>query len=250
MIAQGALDDPKVDAIAMLHVDSRLETGAIGITPGSGQRLDRRVLRYDSRAEADTARIRTPRSMPIPAAAAVVLALQNIAARETDPLASVVVTVGTIRGGYRNNVIADAVEMSGTLRAFDPAIREALEGRVRRIVDGRRGSLRRERRTADRARLSAGGQRCIAGGSFAEYVATTERDCGRAPMPTMGGEDFAYFAQRVPGLQIRLGVRSEAAGAIHPGHSPEFRIDEQALPIGVETLVAFARASASGGIRA
>ena len=65
----------------------------------------------------------------------------------------------------------------------------------------------------------------------------------------MGGEDFAYFAQRVPGLQIRLGVRGERAGAIHPGHSSEFRI-EDALPVGVETLVAFATGVGAGEIRA
>jgi metal-dependent amidase/aminoacylase/carboxypeptidase family protein len=69
-------------------------------------------------------------------------------------------------------------------------------------------------------------------------------------MPTMGGEDFAYFAQRVAGLQIRLGVRGERVGAIHPGHSSLFRIDESALPVGVETLVAFATAVGGGGIRA
>ena len=59
--------------------------------------------------------------------------------------------------------------------------------------------------------------------------------------PTMGGEDFAYFAQRVPGVHARLGIRSEAAQSTYPGHSAEFRIDEAALPVGVETLVAFAR---------
>ena len=74
----------------------------------------------------------------IPASAAIVLALQNVVAREIDPLASAVVTIGTIAGGYRNNVIADEVELSGTLRAHDPAVRDELEARVRRIVARRR----------------------------------------------------------------------------------------------------------------
>jgi metal-dependent amidase/aminoacylase/carboxypeptidase family protein len=64
----------------------------------------------------------------------------------------------------------------------------------------------------------------------------------------MGGEDFAYFALRVAGLLIRLGVRSEESGAIHPGHSAQFRIDEAALPLGVTTLVLFANAVLNGGI--
>jgi amidohydrolase len=64
--------------------------------------------------------------------------------------------------------------------------------------------------------------------------------------PTMGGEDFSYFAERAPGVLVRLGVRNEAAGIVHAGHSPEFRIDEAALPVGVETLVAFARGVGAG----
>ena len=64
----------------------------------------------------------------------------------------------------------------------------------------------------------------------------------------MGGEDFAYFAQRAPGLLVRLGIRNEALGIVHSGHSPQFRIDERALPVGIATLVAFARAGGSGRI--
>jgi metal-dependent amidase/aminoacylase/carboxypeptidase family protein len=64
--------------------------------------------------------------------------------------------------------------------------------------------------------------------------------------PTMGGEDFSYFAQRVPGVLIRLGIRNEAQGIVHSGHSPKFRIDEGALPVGIATLVSFARAGGAG----
>jgi metal-dependent amidase/aminoacylase/carboxypeptidase family protein len=65
----------------------------------------------------------------------------------------------------------------------------------------------------------------------------------------MGGEDFAYFAQRAPGLLVRHGVRSEAAGSIHPGHSPLFRLDERSLVYGIETLVAFARGVGAEAVR-
>jgi metal-dependent amidase/aminoacylase/carboxypeptidase family protein len=64
----------------------------------------------------------------------------------------------------------------------------------------------------------------------------------------MGAEDFAYFAQRVPGLLIRLGVRNESVGATHPVHSPLFRLDEAALPIGVASLLLFARGIGTGEI--
>jgi amidohydrolase len=176
----------------------------------------------------------------IPAAAAIVLALQNIVARETDPLASAVVTIGTIAGGYRQNVIADEVSLSGTLRAHDPALREALIDRVNRIVAG----IAQAYNARAEVQVVRGYPPVINDPELTQRFArcVEERSTLRLSHPpaTMGGEDFAYFAQRVPGLLIRLGVRSESSGAIHPGHSPLFRIDEAALPFGVTALVLFA----------
>jgi amidohydrolase len=184
----------------------------------------------------------------IPAASAVVLGLQNIAARETDPLKSVVVTIGTIEGGYRNNVIADEVKMSGTLRALDPVIRDGLDARVRRIVENvaaAYGATAEVRIVRTYPPVVNNEALALA---FAEYMrAQSNASVFRLP-PTMGGEDFAYFAQRVPGVHVRLGIRSDAANSTYPGHSAEFRIDEAALAYGVRTLVAFARAVGSGEI--
>jgi amidohydrolase len=170
-----------------------------------------------------------------------VLALQNVVARETDPLASAVVTIGTIAGGYRNNVIADEVKMSGTLRAHDPVVRDALERRARRIVDGVAAAYNVQAEVD----VVRGYPPVVNDESLAQrfdaYVRAEGSFRVERPQATMGGEDFAYFAQRVPGLLIRLGVRSEAAGAVHPAHSALFRIDEAALPVGVAALVSFAR---------
>jgi amidohydrolase len=247
MIAEGALDDPKVEGIAMLHVDARLGPGEIGISPGPvNAACDELYLTVTGKGGHGA----YPHTAvdAVPATAALILALQNIAARETDPLASVVVTIGTISGGYRNNVIADVVEMSGTLRAFDPAIRDGLDGRVRRIADGVGAAYGVRIET----RIVRGYPPVVndvgLAESFSAYMrANSALDVQRTP-PTMGGEDFAYFAQRVPGVHVRLGVRSEKAGATHPGHSALFRIDEDALPAGVQTLVAFATAFGAGAI--
>jgi len=69
-----------------------------------------------------------------------------------------------------------------------------------------------------------------------------------SPPPTMGGEDFAYFAQRVPGVLARLGIRNEKLGSTVSGHSPQFKLDEGALPTGIRTLVAFARGVGDGSV--
>ena len=245
MIEAGVLDEPRVEAIAMLHVDVRIPTGTIGVAAGSvNAAADEFHLTIEGRgghgASPHTA-IDT-----IPCAAATILALQNVAARETDPLASVVVTIGTIEGGYRNNIIADRVKMTGTLRSHDPAIRGGLEARVRRIADGVAAAYGASETldvlygyppVVNDAELAT---------SFARIVREQHPDITVVETPpTMGGEDFAYFAERVPGLLVRLGIRNEAAGSVHPGHSPHFRLDEDALEVGIRTLLAFARAAGS-----
>jgi amidohydrolase len=247
MIDEGVLDDPKVEAIAMLHVDSRLETGTIGITPGPvNASTDEFYLTVHGKGGHGA----YPHSAvdPVVASAAIVLALQNIAAREIDPLQSAVVTIGTIRGGYRNNVIADEVDLSGTLRARDADVRDALEARLRRIVTGIAAAynvhvelqlVRGYPPVVNDVRLAE---------CFARYVRERSELQVVSPPATMGGEDFAYFAARVPAVLARLGIRSEAAGATHPGHSALFCIDEAALPAGVEALVLFATGVLSGGV--
>jgi len=248
MIAAGVLDDPRVDAVTMLHVDPRLPTGTIGITPGPVNAAADE-LHLTIRGSGGHGGYPHKAVDAIPAAAAVVLALQNIAARETDPLASIVITIGTIAGGYRNNVIADRVQMTGTIRTYDPAIRNGVEARIRRIVDGVASAYAC---TADieivygyppvvnDAALAA---------SFAEYVRKRNGTPVEALPPTMGAEDFAYFAERVPGVVARLGIYNEALGSIHSGHSPQFRLDEGAIPTGIATLVAFAEGVTSGAIQ-
>ena len=247
MIAEGALDDPRVEAIAMLHVDPRIEPGTIGITPGPVN-ASADELYVTVRGKGGHGAYPHTSVDAIPASSAIVLALQNIAARETDPLKSVVVSIGTISGGYRNNVIADEVDMSGTLRAHDPEIRDGLEQRVRRIVENVAAAYA----TTAEVRIVRGYPPVVNDAVLAEGFAAYMREQGAVRVerlaPTMGGEDFAYFAQAVPGLHVRLGIRSERAGSIHPGHSAQFRLDEAALPVGVRTLVAFATGVSAGRI--
>jgi amidohydrolase len=246
MIDEGALDDPHVEAVTMLHVDPRLATGTIGITPGP---VNAAADEFHLTIRGKGGHGAYPHKAVdvIPCAAATILALQNVAARETDPLASIVVTIGTIEGGYRNNVIADRVFMTGTLRTHDPAVRETAEAKLRRIVDGVAAAY------GANAQLDMifGYPPVVNDGalteSFAEYTRANGFTVERPPA-TMGGEDFAYFAQRVPGVMVRLGIYNEAVGSIHSGHSPQFRLDEGAIPTGIATLVAFARGVGDGSV--
>ena len=247
MIEAGALENPKVEAVTMLHVDPRLATGTIGITPGPVNAAADEI-HITFRGKGGHGAYPHKAIDVIPCAAAAILALQNIAARETDPLASIVVTIGTIEGGYRNNVIADRVFMTGTLRTHDPAIRATAEEKLRRIVNGVAEAY------GARAELDVlyGYPPVVNDGVLTESFAAHMRALGGIPVerpaPTMGGEDFAYFAQRAPGVMVRLGIYNEAVGSIHSGHSPQFRLDEDAIPTGIATLVAFARGVGDGSV--
>jgi amidohydrolase len=247
MIAEGVLDNPHVDAVTMLHVDPRLPTGSLGITPGPVNAAADE-LHLTIRGSGGHGGYPHKAVDAIPATAAVVLALQTIAARETDPLASIVITIGTINGGYRNNVIADRVQMTGTIRTYDPEIRNGVEAKIRRIVDGVAAGYGC---TADIS-IVYGYPSVVNDAALAKSFAAYVREHNGTPIeqlpPTMGAEDFAYFAQRVPSVVGRLGIYNEKLGSIHSGHSPQFRLDESAIPTGIATLVAFAEGVTSGAI--
>jgi amidohydrolase len=247
MIEEGAMDDPKIDAIAMLHVDPRLETGSVGFIEGAcNAAADEFHITIEGRGGHGAAPHLSVDA--IPCAAATVLALQNIAARETDPLNTVVVTIGTIEGGYRNNIIADRVKMTGTFRSQNPAVRDGLEARARRIVDGIASAYGAKATLDVIYGYPAVVNDAELARTFRSYLSQVSSMPIESPPATMGGEDFAYFAERAPGLLIRHGIRSDAAGSVHPGHSPQFRVDEAALTYGIETLVAFARGVGAGSV--
>jgi amidohydrolase len=246
MIDEGALDEPRVEAVTMLHVDPRLPTGSIGITPGP---VNAAADEFHIAIRGKGGHGAYPHKAVdvIPCAAAMVLALQNVAARETDPLAAIVVTIGTIEGGYRNNVIADKVLMTGTLRTHDPEIRTAAAEKIRRIVD----NIAAAYGASAELNMLLGYPPVVNDAELAEAFAEYARADGftvERPAPTMGGEDFAYFAQRVPGVMVRLGIYNEAVGSVHSGHSPQFRLDEGAMPTGIAALVAFARGVGDGSV--
>ena len=248
MIEEGALENPRVEAIAMVHVDSRLDVGTVGITPGAVSASSDEFY-ITIRGSGGHGGYPHAAVDAIPASAAIVLALQNVVARETDPLATAVVTVGTIAGGYRHNIIADEVTLSGTLRAHDSNVREALEARVRRIVGGVASAYNVHSDVRVVRSYPPVHNDVSLAQQFSRYLREQSSLRVEEPAATMGAEDFAYFAQRVPGLLIRLGVRSDASGAVHPGHSAQFRIDEAALQLGVTTLALFAIAVTAGKIR-
>ena len=239
VLESGALDD--VRAIFGGHVDRRFAVGQVVAEAGP------------LAAAADTFRIElTGRgghgarpqegADPIVAAAALVGALQTIVSRRLDPARAAVVTVGTIHAGSAPNVIPDSAVLEGTLRAVDADTRQTLHEEMRRLA----GTLAGAYGVSARVAIDLGPPPIVNPPEAAAWARTaTVAVLGQqalTPLGTlnMGGEDFAYYMERIPGCFLRIGAR-EAGGEPIPAHSARFYAAEESLFIGAAVLAETAR---------
>ncbi|MGH3964684.1 MAG: M20 metallopeptidase family protein [Pseudonocardiaceae bacterium] len=243
MIAAGVLDDPAPQAVIALHVSPRHPAGVVALRSGpitaSSDQITITVNGAGGHAAHPEAAIDA-----VPIAAQVVLAVQQFVAREVDPVRPVVVTFGTINGGTRHNVIASSVTLDGTMRAVHQHTRELLCRRVPEIAQ----AVAATHRATATVKLTPGGPVGFNDPGLTELVATASRAALGPerviyePDPTLVGEDF--FAFGTTGLPVSLfwlGVANPALGITAPAHSPEFDLDENALPVGVQVFAEMTR---------
>ncbi len=244
MVKEGVLKNPKVDAMFGLHVGiTPLEAGSITFRPKGLM------------AAGDTYRIvvkgrQTHGAMPwagvdpIVVASQIVLGLQTVVSRQIDlTTAPAVVTVGTIEGGSRHNIVPDQVTMSGTIRTFDPEMRKEILARVRRTAEGIASAAGA---TAELI-LDEGYPVTWNDPALTERMTPSLRRVAAATFnpnaqPTTTSEDFSYYGQKVPALYFFLGVAPKGADPATwaANHSPKFSPDEAALITGVRALASLA----------
>jgi amidohydrolase len=153
-------------------------------------------------------------------------------------VAPAIVTVATIHGGVRGNIIPDTVVMTGTIRTLDAAQRREVHDRVRKTAE----SIAQSFGATARVTINLGYPVTVNDPALTERMAPTLRAAagGRAAVgpPTMGAEDFSYFQEKIPGLYFFLGVvpRGQDPVAAPKNHSPHFFADEAALPVGVRAM--------------
>lgn len=239
MLEEGLFDDPRPEAIFGLHVVPS-PVGTIGWRSGgimaSSDRFTIKVLGKQTHGAVPWGGVD-----PIVVASQIVLGLQTIPSRQLDAtLTPSIVTVGAIRGGVRHNIIPDEVDMTGTLRTFDPGTQQQIHERVTR--------------TAEHIAASAGARAEVE--IFLGYPVThNDPALTRRMLPTLarvvgpglietpratGAEDFSFYQKQVPGMFFFLGIASDDPTKVHPNHSPLFYADERGLPIGVTALTALA----------
>ena len=176
-------------------------------------------------------------------AAQVVTNLQHVVSRNVDPLAAAVVSVTRIAGGTTYNVIPGQAELAGTVRTFDAALRARIPELMERIVAGITAA-----HGATYVFEYDPGYRPVV--NDAATTGFLKRAVARAlgeqvlvdAIPTMGGEDFSAYQQRVPGSFFFIGARNEERGIVHPHHHERFDLDERALDSGTRIFVAAALA--------
>jgi amidohydrolase len=227
------------EAIFALHTDSELAAGEVAVVSGpamaSSDKLRIRVRGRGTHASQPWRGVD-----PVAVAARIVLAIESLPAREVDVRRPSVVSIATIHGGARYNIIPDDVELLGTIRALDAEQRSALHALVERTA------LKTAEASGATAEVVIDDGNPITSNDTA-LVERMRPTLARAAtlvlaLPRTGAEDFAYFAQRVPGMYFWLGVRDPAQPAAEaaPNHSPRFTVDERALEVGVRALAGLA----------
>ncbi|HEY0305834.1 MAG TPA: amidohydrolase [Longimicrobiales bacterium] len=239
MLKEGVFADPKPQAVFGMHVMSTLTTGHIGYKAG-GQLAAVDRLEIKVRGKQTHGARPWDGVDPIVAASQIVVGLQSIAARQVNVLkAPIIVTIGQINGGVRNNIIPDSVMMIGTLRTLDPAMREDVRARVKRTAE----QIANAAGATAEVTIYPGYPVTMNDEMLTTFAAPVlERVAGKgkaaAGPPSLGGEDFAYFANEVPGFFFFLGTVPVGQDPVKAAsnHSPHFFVDESTLPVGVRAL--------------
>jgi len=238
-VEQGALDG--VDAIFGMHIWSMFETKKISVEP-EGRMASCDNFKITVRGKACHGSAPHQGVDAIAASAMIIQAIQSFVSRRNSPLNPLVVSIGTIKGGNMFNIVADKVEMEGTIRTFSRELRKSLEASLRSVIEHAAATQGAEAELEywyfpgpvindheDLNRIAR------------EAAVKLYGDDGAAHLEKMtGSEDFTYFMEKVPGFFAFLGCGNPAIGAVYPHHSDKFKVDEDALPRGAALHAQFA----------
>ncbi len=235
LVEAGVVDG--ADLVAGIHLNSGMPTGTLSVMPGpvtaASDLFDLEIIGRGGHGAYPHETVD-----PVAVAAQVIVSLQQLVSRETDPFDSVVVSVTMLNGGTARNVIPGSVTLGGTVRTLSSArraeVREAIERIVRGVTDAHRASYRFD--------YIVGYDPVVNDRTAAELVAVGIREeLGEAALvehpPVMGGEDFSAYGERAPAAFFWVGSGNEELGTTWPHHHPRFDVDEAALGHGATVFV-------------
>ncbi|KAA8516778.1 hypothetical protein F0562_017112 [Nyssa sinensis] len=234
VLKEGALDE--VQAIFGLHVSPFMLTGTIASRPGPMLAGSGRFMAIIQGKGGHAARPHTNRD-PVLAASFVIVALQQIVSRETDPLKARVVTVGFIEGGQAENVIPETVKLGGTFRSITSEGLSYTRQRVKEVIETQ-AKVHRCTATVDfmdeKLRPyppTVNDEEMYEHAKRVGEVLLGKPNVNLVPMG-MGAEDFSFYSQKMAAAFFMIGTKNETLKSDKPLHSGHFVLDEEVLPIG------------------
>ena len=236
MIRDGALEDPHVDAVLGLHVSSETPAGKIAMRAGAGSASSDR-FRITIQGRGGHAASPHEAVDPIVIGSLIVLALQTLVSRETNPIDAAVLSTTAFIAGEAFNVIPDTVELRGTVRTLNQEVREHLEKRLIEVSTG----IARAGGAEVVADFIRGYPGIVNDEAMTEMVrlaaidAVGEDNVIESPIG-MGGEDFSYFSLERPGCFFNVGTRNEDRGIVWGHHHPRFDVEEEGMSAGIATM--------------
>jgi amidohydrolase len=239
MVKEGVLENPAVEAIFGLHIDSQIEVGKIAYKPGATMAaVD--FFSIDVKGKQTHGAYPWSGVDPIVTSSQIVMGLQTIVSRNLNiTQAPAVVTVGAINGGIRQNIIPESVKMIGTIRTFDEGMHSYVHKRMNEIATNIAESA------GATAKVDINIMYPVTFNNVAlteKMIGTLENVAGKEQVQLIpaktGAEDFSYFQQKVPGFFFFLGgmPKGKKVGEAAPHHTPDFYVDESSLVLGVRSL--------------
>ena len=239
MIKEGALDNPKVEAVFGLHIESQIPVGVISYKSGA----------FMASSDWFTIKVKGKGSHgsqpwggvdPIAASAQIIEGLQHIVSRQMDlTIAPVVITVGTMKGGVRSNIIPETAELSGTIRTLDSKMQQDVHERIRNTVkniaasSGATADVNIETKT-----LVTYNDPALVTKTLPSLIKAAGADKVEAINWATGAEDFSYYGTKAPSFFFYLGglPKGTEAKDAGPHHTPDFYLDESGFIVGVKAF--------------
>ncbi|MDE3245033.1 MAG: amidohydrolase [Acidobacteriota bacterium] len=239
MVKEGVMDHPKVDAIFGIHINAQVEIGKIGYKPGAAM------------ASSDWFSIKVKGKQthgaypwlgvdPIAVASQIYIGLQMIVARGSDlPKAPVIITIGRINAGVRENIIPEELTMAGTIRTLDSSMQKEVHDKIRRTA------------TKIAESMGATAEVAIATKTLVTYnkpelvkqmLPSLEKAAGKGNVLekewVTGAEDFSYFGTKAPAFYFFVGgmPKGKNVNDTAPHHTPDFYIDDSRLDVGIKAF--------------
>ena len=240
MIQDGVMENPKVDYVFGLHIDGDIESGVLAFRSGPAMAApDTFEIKITGRGGHGAYPHNT--IDPIYVAAQLLIALQGVSGRMIDPVQPIVISVGSIHSGTKENIIPDQVILHGTIRTVDESTRKRAKAKVAEVAKGVSrafGAKAEVEFEKDAYPVLVNDPRVTE--KAEKIMARLHGARVKLRELQLGGEDFSRFLHEAPGTFYFLGTKNPAKGCVYPNHSPRFKVDEQVLKLGSASLAQLA----------